>query len=274
MTPAETIHVRSIVEMNWIEVDDLRKQTNTVLIPVGQIAQHGRHLPLNTDVLQAEEACKRAVAKLRVRGKVVVLGPTIPFGHSPTHSQFPGHISLQPETLTNVILDVVGSLAQQGFERFVFFNVGGGNWGGLQNALFHLHNGRKVKVYLLSWFEMGRIWGPILETHRPLQGKHDGHAGELETSCVLAVAPHLVVIEALERFHSPVYSELLQLPFENMNMNERCMAIGLWDVAEISPSGMWGDATAATREKGERVFEAVAVAIAEHIVSYVWPAHP
>lgn len=108
-----------------------------------------------------------------------------------------------------------------------------------------------------------------METHRPERSEHDGHAGELETSCVLAAAPSLVAKDRLERYHSSFYAEMDKLPFTNMNMNERARAIGSWDMAEISSSGMWGDATAASAEKGERIFDAVADALARHIRKYV-----
>ena len=224
---------------------------------------------MNTDVIQAQEACRRTVLKLTAEGIDVALGPTLPFGHSPTHHRFPGYVSLQPETLTGVVKDVVTSLARQGFRRFVIFNVGGGNWGGLENAVYHLHADLRVRVFLLGWFEMAPIWSRFLESHHPERGEHDGHAGELETSCVLAAAPKLVALDSLERYHSPLYAEIDRLPFANMNMNERARAIGCWDMGEISPSGMWGDATAADAEIGERIFYAVADALAIHVRTYV-----
>jgi creatinine amidohydrolase len=260
---------RSLSEMAWPEVADILAQTDVVLIPVGQIAQHGRHLPLNTDVIQAEEVCRRIVARLSALGSTILLGPTVPFGHSPTHYQFPGYISLRPETFTQVVYDVIASLARQQFRRFVIMNVGGGNWAGVENAAFHAHADLSVEVFLLGWFEMAPIWGPMLETHRPGLGEHDGHAGELETSCILAAAPGLVATDRLERFHSPLYQEIDLLPFANMNMNERCRAIGCWDLSRISPSGMWGDATAASAEKGNRIYDAVTDVVAQHILKYV-----
>lgn len=263
---------KALPEMTWPEVESLRRQTEVVLVPVGQVAQHGRHLPLNTDVIQAHEVCRRTVVRLAETGITIALGPTIPYGHSPTHYRFPGYVSLRPETLTLVVHDIIDSLAKQGFRRFVILNVGGGNWAALENAVFHAYKELDVKVFLLGWFEMAPIWGPLLETHRPEAGEHDGHAGELETSCVLAAAPALVATDQVERYHSPFYAEIDSLPFANMNMNERCRAIGCWDLSQISGSGMWGDPTAASAEKGNRIFEAVADALAQHIRKYVLEA--
>ena len=268
MRPGGT-DLKSIDGMTWPEVAALREATDVVLFPVAQVAQHGPHLPLNTDVIQAVEACRRTVLRLAAEGIPVALAPALPFGHSPTHYAFPGYISLDPDTLSFVVRDIVGSLAKQGFRRFVIFNVGGGNWGGLENAVFYVHERLGVDVYLLGWFEMAPVWAPFLTTHHPDRGEHDGHAGELETSCVLAAAPHLVVSNAVERYHSPRYAEMDRLPFANMNMNERARAVGCWNMAEISHSGMWGDATAASAEKGNQIFDAVADALADHIRKYV-----
>jgi creatinine amidohydrolase len=256
--------------MTWLEVEQTRKLTDTVLIPIGQIAQHGRHLPLSTDVIQAEEASRRAIAKLVAVGTFVALGPTIPYGHSPTHYAFPGYISLRPETFTLLIKDVIESLARQGFRRFIIFNVGGGNWGGIENASFHAHFDLGVEVFVLGWFEMSPIWGPLLETHHPEVNEHDGHSGELETSCVLAVAPGLVALDKLEHHRSPLAADVANLPFANMNVNERFRAIGCWNMQEVGPNGMWGDATAATAEKGELIYDAVAEALTRHIRKYVF----
>ncbi len=261
--------LKSVTQMAWPEVRDIAKRTNTVLIPVAQVAQHGPHLPVSTDVIQAEEACRRTVERLRHLGNVILLGPTIPFGHSPTHRAFSGYLSLRPGTLTRVLFDIVESLTQQGFQRFVVFNVGGGNWAGLENAAFRIHRDLAAEIYLLGWFEMSPIWGPFLETHKPEIGEHDGHAGELETSCVLAVAPDLVDVSLAPRYHSAFYAEIDNLPFANMNMNEKCRAVGCWDLSVISANGMWGDATAATAEKGDKIFNAVAEALASHIRKYV-----
>jgi creatinine amidohydrolase len=265
---------KSLLEMTWPEVEEIRSQTDVVLVPVGQVAQHGRHLPINTDVIQAEEVCRRTEAKLAHIGTRVMLGPTISFGLSPIHHRFPGYISLRPETLTLVVIDVMASLARQGFKRIVLFNAGGGNSAALENAVFHAHSALGVEVFLLGWFEMAPVWEPFLETHRPAAGQHDGHAGELETSCVLAVVPDLVVLDKLESYNSTVAAEIANLQFTDMNANERFRAIGCWDISQISPSGMWGDSSAASAEKGNRIYEAVADALVQHMRKYVFKTKP
>src|ERR1043166_5451263 len=121
-------------EMSWQEVAAFLEHGDSVIIPIGQVAQHGPHLPLASDVIQARDVCRRLVAVLRADGIQLLLGPTIPFGHSPGHYEFPGTGEVEPETLALVIRDIGRSLARQGFRRIVLFCCGGGNWAGVENA--------------------------------------------------------------------------------------------------------------------------------------------
>src|SRR5437870_2214527 len=139
--------------MTSCEVAEFLKTSDAAIVPIGQIAQHGDHLPLASDPIQARELCRRIVVRLGSEGFPVLLGPTIPFGHSPSHYEFPGTIELEPETLTLVIRDVGRSLIRQGFRRLFLLCCGGGNWSGVESASYHLWKEGGARVFVLGYFE-------------------------------------------------------------------------------------------------------------------------
>lgn len=260
---------KSIYEMTWVQVSDFLKKSDAVIIPMGQIAQHGPHMPLSSDPIQARELCRRTVVRLENEGMHLLLGPTIPFGHSPSHYEFPGTVELEPETLALVIRDIGRSLVRQGFRRIVLFCCGGGNWSGVENAAYRLWKEDGARVFVLGYFETMLIAAkPYLETLK--RGEHDGHAGELETSVVLAATPALVDMRKAENIQSEFYKELTALPFQGFNFNELNRAAGVWSMKAISEHGSSGNATLATAEKGNEILDAAAEALANHLKKFVF----
>ena len=104
-------------EMKWEEVRDHLQKDDVVIIPVGSTEQHGTHLPLGTDsmvaIALAEDAAKEAGA---------LVAPPIWFGWSPHHMAYPGTITIRPETLIELIMDVCRSLIYHGFHRVIVLN--------------------------------------------------------------------------------------------------------------------------------------------------------
>jgi creatinine amidohydrolase len=261
---------RSVYELTLGDIEALRAAgCDTVIVPMGQIAQHGRHLPLASDVIQAQELSRRIVRRLDQDGLSMLLGPTIPFGHSPTHHRFAGTVELEPETLALVIRDIGRSLLRQGFERIVLLCCGGGNWAAVENAAYHLWSKDGAKTWVLGYFE---IMAAAAAEHldAPGRGEHDGHAAELETSCVLAAAPQLVDMSKAINHQSAEYRELMALPMRAVNFNELARATGNWDMRAFGADGVWGNATLASAEKGEKILSSAADLLAEHVKRYVY----
>jgi creatinine amidohydrolase len=271
MSPFDGSTPKSIYEMTWRDVEALLASGCTsAIVPMGQVAQHGPHLPLGSDAIQARELSRRIVARLGQDGHPMLLGPTVPFGHSPTHHRFPGTVELEPETLALVIRDIGRSLVHQGFDHLVLLCCGGGNWAAVENAAYHLWRDG-AKVFVLGYFEaMSAVSAPHLDG--PGRGEHDGHAAELETSCVLAVAPGLVDMSLALNHQSPEYRELAELPFTGFNFNELSRAAGLWDVRALGDNGVWGNATLGTAEKGERLLSDAADLLARHLRKHLYGA--
>lgn len=154
----------------------------TVILPIGATEQHGPHLPTGTDFLTVEAV---AVAACETAGRSVnvVLTPTIPFGSSDHHLRFGGTLSLKTETATQVLADVLHSIAEDGGRRVVLVNGHGGNRGPCSSAAelasvrYGLHTG-----YVDYWASI---------PPRP-DILHPGHAGAFETSMMQHLHPELV----------------------------------------------------------------------------------
>ncbi|MEK6531094.1 MAG: creatininase family protein [Deltaproteobacteria bacterium] len=205
------------------------KRRKTLVVPFGTIEAHGTHLPLHTDSLIISEVVKKASEKTPV-----IVAPCVPFGVCTSTGAHPGTLGITPGTLRRLVYDIVRDGAKKGFENFILIS---GHGGSLHvSALKEAGEGlvseiEGINIAALSIYEvLGKDADGIRET------KVDSHAGEIETSLVLYIAPTLVKGRAAEeypRFQRPIISR---------------------DKVKRWPGAVWGDPGKATREKGERMF--------------------
>ena len=256
--------LKPFAEMTSEQVEHALRQTDAILISIGQLVQHGPHLPINTDLLEVSATVERIVARLNAERLRIVQGPLIPFGHSPYHRDFPGYISLEPDTMANVVRDVGTSLARQGFTRQVYLNLGGAQ-GPLETGTYQVREATGVRLHVLNWFEV--VAG--IECHTAARGEYDGHGGERETSCMLAIAPELVASDRRIAYESRLHRESKDLPLVRFgmatNMTDRHRALSVWSIKEITPYGHYGDPTLATEADGQRILDTAASVFAEFI---------
>ena len=165
-----------------------------VVVPVGAVEQHGLALPVNTDNREVEFVAQEGAR--RAAGPVLVT-PVIPFGISLHHLMYPaGTITLRVETLLRVLGEVCESVTQHGFDRVLLLNGHGGNMGTVSAAALELKFRLTRQIQAVSWWELVLpvfaevCQGPVTETI--------GHAGEAETSCILALTPESVRRERLK----------------------------------------------------------------------------
>lgn len=170
-----------LADLTWTEVRELAGSVTVVLLPVGSCEQHGHGMALATDIRLATEVCRHVSTRLSPR---VLVAPPMPWGLSDHHLGFPGTISLHPETFYAVIRDVVVSLLGHGFRRFLIVNGHGGNMSLDDVVCIRLRRETAVEV-------VGAV------TYFTLSSAQVGHAGEVEASYALALAPELVKAERL-----------------------------------------------------------------------------
>jgi creatinine amidohydrolase len=266
--PSMDLRAKPYVEMTSEQVKQALADTDAILISVSQLVQHGPHLPINTDLLEVSETARRIVALVNRLKLRLVQGPLIPFGHSPYHRDFPGYVSLEPETLARVVRDVGISLANQGFKKQVYLNLGGAQ-GPLETGTYWVREATSIRLHVLNWFEV--VAG--IESKTAARGEYDGHGGERETACVLAIAPDLVAMDRRFAYESPLHKMSKQLPFVRFgmatNMTDRHRALSIWSIKDITPHGHYGDPTVATSDEGGRILDTAARVFAEFIETQV-----
>lgn len=165
-----------------------------VIVPIGSVEQHGLALPVNTDNREvefvAQEGARRAAAP-------VLVTPVMPFGISPHHMMYPsGTITLRVETLLRVLGEVCESVVQHGFDRVLLLNGHGGNMATVGAAALELKFRLVRQIQAANWWELiPHVFGEVCAG--PVTGTI-GHAGESETSCILALTPESVRRERLK----------------------------------------------------------------------------
>jgi creatinine amidohydrolase len=185
-------------EMRWPEIEELTRVPNVIILPVGSTEQHGRHLPLNTDMFTsaylAEQVANKVTAEHGIR---VVVAPSIAYGEAggtpPFSKLLPGTISVRGDTIINLIEDVARSLVTQGFKNIFVLN------GHLENAPLITVGLRRVSLdfpdaglFGANWFQLAaEAWSKICKGGKT----GGGHACEKETAADLAIQPQNVAME-------------------------------------------------------------------------------
>ena len=176
-----------------------RDRRAVVLLPLGAIEQHGPHLPLSVDWLGAEEIARRIAPHLVRGGYRPVLAPSIPYGVSTLAIGWSGTISLSASTLRRLVVEIVGALADHGFRRFVLTNYQADpdHLRVIAKVVRDLERGRRVQVLVAGFTPGARPENAMANPRvralmRSPAPQFEWHSGEVETSVMLSVAPHLV----------------------------------------------------------------------------------
>jgi creatinine amidohydrolase/Fe(II)-dependent formamide hydrolase-like protein len=225
--------------LTWPEAETGLKDVDIALLPVGATEQHGPHLPLGTDAFDAEYLA-REVARGCQDPKPLVL-PLIPYGVSYHHEDFPGTLSVSPETLSKVVYDVGMSAARHGITKLVVINAHGGNSPALHYAAQMINR----DAHIFTCVDTGETSDPDIAslTETP----NDVHAGEIETSTSLAVRPDLVKMDRVRKFVPRFSSQYLDFTSKR--------SVGWYARTEkLSRSGVLGDPTKASAEKGRKIW--------------------
>jgi creatinine amidohydrolase len=242
-------------ELTWPEIAAATERDPVVILPLGSIEQHGPHLPLATDTDIGVALADAAAEMADGRGVPVMVMPPVWTGYSPHHMDFPGTITLQPETFMAVVGDVAGSLYRHGVRHLLLLNSHGGNiW--LAKAAadrIAVQTGRSP-IVCTYW----HLIADEAQAARRSPPGGMGHACELETSLQLRLDPARV---RTDRLASSVIKPTN--PYHHAEMFAANRVALYKPFKEYSPSGVIGDPTLATPELGERIFQAAVEAIVD-----------
>jgi len=243
-------------ENSWPEMKEAIKQKDIVVLVAAATEQHGLHLPVETDTRCAFEVAKRAAEK---EGGVLV-APAIPFGLSSMHYEWPGTISIRPSTLIDLVFDVGRHLIHQGFRKIVIVNGHTPNVYCLIIAAGLLKQQTGAFVAVLNWFDLAKDAASQVRESEPGGMRH---SCELETSAMLVIRPELVDM-------SKAVKEMPRLPQDDFVKFDIAIP-GKFEISVtptytgLTKSGVRGDATVASREKGEKIIEAAVDNLAEFL---------
>jgi creatinine amidohydrolase len=225
-------------EMTMPQVEAGLKICKTVYIPFGALEEHGSHLPLSTDTIQAYQ-----VGKSAARLVPLFVAPPIPYGNCRSTNQHPGTISITTATLKAVIKDLVRSFYRQGIRNVIALtgHAGGAHRMALQDAGEELLDElSELRIAVVTEYELAREQGRGL-----VETPNDAHAGEIETSRIMHSHPRLV------QGSSP--AEYPSFPLGILVRDKRAY----W------PGGVWGDPGKATAEKGSELERLVVAKVVE-----------
>jgi len=217
----------------WPEAEKALRELPTVLIPLGaRTKEHGHHLPLNNDWLIAEYLARRVAE----RTSVLVL-PSVQYGHYPAFLEYPGSISLRADAFRDSIIDICQSLFSQGARRFYILNTG-------ISTVRPLAAAREALLQAGARVEFTDIQAAYAGLRRQVETQPAGtHADEIETSMMLYIAPEVVRLDRAVRDIHPDRGS------GGLRRDPKA------ETGVYSPTGVYGDPTLATREKGQLLVE-------------------
>ena len=234
------------------------------VLPVAAIEQHGPHLPLNVDTTLVEGVVAAALPHLPADLPALFL-PTQAVGFSPEHTRFAGTLTLKADTILRLWTEVAESVAASGVQKLVLLNSHGGQVGLLDVVARDLRARLGMLVYSVNWFNL-----PLLDAHGASVAEqfsaHEHrfgiHAGEIETSMMLALQPGQVDMAQAQDFHSTSEDRAQQFSL----LGDGRSAKLAWQMQDYNAHGAAGNAAAATAEKGRALLDAAGRSLARVLV--------
>ncbi|MEJ1167375.1 creatininase family protein [Variovorax sp. CCNWLW186] len=225
------------------------------VLPLGATEQHGPHLPLGVDTVLADGIVAASLPLLPADLPVLFL-PTQQIGLSPEHARFAGTLTLSAETVIRMWKEIGAGVARAGVKKLVLFNAHGGHVGAMDIVARELRAEHGLIVYSVSWFNL-----PLGDAGAQFgAGEHrfGVHAGDIETSMMLALAAQQVRMAEAKNFRST--SEQRAADYAILG-NGKSAKLG-WAMEDYNPQGAAGNAAAATAARGQAVVDAAAEQLA------------
>jgi creatinine amidohydrolase len=214
-----------IASLTWDEIERLASEGHSAILPIGAGAkEHGLHLPMNTDEIQA-----LWLADKLAENTGALIWPAVTYGFYPAFTDFPGSISIARETFIAMIREIVTGIKQHGAHHIFSLDTGISTIPPVSEAIAGIANVTHLRIH------EGPAYKSVADSLR--EQAFGSHADELETSRMLAIAPeHVNMTRATATPHGPIQGSLSRIN---------------------APSGSYGDPTLASREKGEKLIAAM-----------------
>jgi creatinine amidohydrolase len=235
--------------LTWEELRAAAERKPVVIQPIGATEQHGYHLPLNTDNFIVSRLCDAAAR--RASEEMLVL-PVIPFAFNAHHMDFPGVVAIKWDHVINYLIDVVESVTMHGFDRFIFISGHGVNPPYLAVAGNEVNVRTGALCASLLWTALADNVAEVRESVAP---GGMAHACELETAVMQHLDPERVRSDRVVDEMHFVQGRFLQMDLAATATN---VHLGEHWWSSFSPTGVAGEATKGTAEKGRLIFERAA----------------
>jgi creatinine amidohydrolase len=222
------------------------------VLPVAAIEQHGPHLPVSVDTSLVNGVIEAALPHLGADLPVLFL-PTQQVGKSNEHLRFPGTLTLGVETLIRVWMELGECVARTGIKKLVLFNSHGGQVSVMDIVARDLRARHDLIVFSSNWYSMP-LGDAVNGLFTPDEHRFGIHAGDMETSMMLALRPQYVDMAQARDFRSSSQERAEKYPILG---NGTSAKLG-WQVQDYNAMGAAGNATLATADKGRAVIEASA----------------
>ena len=225
----------AVANSNWRDIERRIATGAIAVLPVAAAAKaHGLHLPMNTDYLQAEWLSQRLIEQTNV-----LVWPTLTYGYYPAFLEYPGSCSLPSQTFQELVRHIAEDIYRAGASRLVLLNVGISTMIPLQEAVETFPLG--ARPTLANVYRGARFCALAAQLAEQARG---GHADEIETSIMLAVAPAQV-------------DQSKAKPWADRQMQPGPLRRTDGDHPNYAPDGHYGDPTLATSEKGNALLRAM-----------------
>ena len=238
-----------------LQASPLAAQAVAVL-PVAAIEQHGPHLPLSVDAMLLQGVVDAALPLLPAGLPALFLPPQV-VGLSTEHLAYPGTLSLSPATVIALWTEIGACVARAGVKKLLLLNGHGGQVSVMDIVARELRQHHGLLVYSSSWFSLP-LPGDVQALFSAQEHRFGIHAGEMETSMMLHLAPATVHMDKARDFRSSSQDRAERYALLG---NGKSAKMG-WAMQDYHPAGAVGNAAGATAEKGRAVVQAAGAQLA------------
>lgn len=232
----------NIFRLSNRDIDKWKRKSDQVIIPIGSLEQHGDHLPVSTDSIIIEYLAKKVSEKFQS-----LYLPTITFGISFEHEPL-FNISLSHQTYSNFISEICLSLIKYGMKNIILLNGHHGNMGSLyyisQNVNDKISSSSNAKINFINYWSLMEDFD---------------HAGEIETSLVLAINAKMVKMKIARANTKKIIGS--RIAYASLTCNPKSFP-------KITGNGVWGNPTKASILKGRSLLENLIPKIIETIKEF------